>query len=98
MITVRITKQEQAALVWDDMQNRSTPIASLVARGRRWDTFAATAEDWKRIAVYAIGQADHWTHDIGCGSDEMASIKRDARRCRNVADRIRAAVDKEHQT
>lgn len=92
MIPVRLTKQEQAALAWDDLRGRAVPIPTAVARGRRWDTFAATADDWLRLAAYAEGQAEHWTHDIGCDRDEAAGIRRDAERCRRVAERIRDSI------
>lgn len=92
MITVRLTRQEQEALTWDDLHRRSIPVPTEVSRGRRWVTVAATADEWRRIAAYADGQAEHWASDIGCGADESAAIRRDAARCRKVAARTRAAV------
>jgi len=92
MITVRMTRQEQAALTWDDLRHRGVPVPATVAAGRLWMTCEAAARDWEAIARYAAGQAEHWEDDIGVTSDEASLLRRDAARCRRVADRIRAAL------
>ena len=92
MIAIRLTRQERDALVWDDLRCRGVPSPVQVVSGRRWSTFEATAADWQRLAAYADGQAEHWSHDIGCDRDENAAIRRDSERCRRVAERIRAAM------
>lgn len=92
MIAVRMTMRERESLTWDDMANRDVPVPKTVARGRLWVTCEATAAQWATVARYADGQAEHWADDIGVTGEELAGVRRDAARCRRVAERIRSAV------